>query len=67
MAEKRTSNALNHTIQANKVKAGDHIYIHTHGGLRNKHGIVIPDEGEGLKVVHYEKQRLKKLMIIQQQ
>ena len=53
MADKRTPGNLDHTIPADKVQAGDHIYTHIYGGIGNKHGIAIPDERGGLKVVHY--------------
>ena len=42
---------VHHKISQDSLRPGDHIYIHEHGGLTNKHGIVVRRNGE-LRVVH---------------
>ena len=42
---------VHHYIDQDHLRAGDHIYIHEHGGFTNKHGIVVRLNGE-LRVIH---------------
>ena len=42
---------VHHKINEDSLRPGDHIYIHEHGGLTNKHGIVVCLSGR-LRVVH---------------
>ena len=42
---------VHHKIDQDHLRAGDHIYVHEHGGLTNKHGIVVRLNGE-LRVIH---------------
>ncbi len=41
MDKERLSGYFNQTIDKNKIRAGDHIYIHEKRGLTNKHGIAV--------------------------
>ena len=42
---------VHHKIDQDSLRPGDHVYIHEHGGLTNKHGIVVCLSGK-LRVVH---------------
>ena len=47
---------LNHKIERDKVRAGDHIYVHEAGGIFNKHGIVIWQDNEDITVAYYNEE-----------
>ncbi|XP_064385561.1 uncharacterized protein LOC135334338 [Halichondria panicea] len=46
----------NQKIERDKVRAGDHIYVHEAGGIFNKHGIVIWQDNEDIIVAYYNEE-----------